>query len=128
MTVTESLNLLHIYWKRLHVYTHHGGRWHAVIQNKLYSYDKKGLKGKLLAKHQNALSSYICVKNVLTTGNNFPEHGIAAMAELLKSDLNASRNIMKKAILEALLNEIESIKLYTRSLSFGLMITSKGEC
>ena len=47
---------------------------------------------------------------------------------LLHADLQASYNIMKKAIPEAFVNGIEGIGLYPESLSIKEMITSKGGC
>ncbi len=47
---------------------------------------------------------------------------------LIHADLNASYNIIKKAIPEAFANGIEGIGLFPRSLSIGQMITSKGGC
>ncbi len=47
---------------------------------------------------------------------------------LIHADLQASYNIMKKAIPEAFVNGIEGIGLYPGSLSIKEMITSKGGC
>ena len=47
---------------------------------------------------------------------------------LIHADLNASYNIMKKAIPEAFVNRLESIGLYQGSLSIKEMITSKDGC
>jgi putative transposase len=44
------------------------------------------------------------------------------------ADLNASYNIIRKAIPEAFANGIEGIGLYPRSLSIRQMITPKGGC
>ena len=48
--------------------------------------------------------------------------------KLIHADLNASYNIIKKAIPETFVNGIEGIGLYPRSLSIRQMITSKGGC
>lgn len=50
----------------------------------------------------------------------------SAGGKLIHADLQASYNIIKKAIPEAFANGIEGIGLYPRSLSIGQMITSKG--
>ena len=47
---------------------------------------------------------------------------------LIHADLNASYNIIKKAIPELKWNGIEGMRLYPRSLSIRQMITSKGGC
>ncbi len=52
----------------------------------------------------------------------------SANGTLIHADLNASYNIIKKAIPEAFANGIEGIGLYPRSLSIRQMITSKGGC
>ncbi|MGC8505151.1 MAG: RNA-guided endonuclease InsQ/TnpB family protein [Thermoplasmata archaeon] len=52
----------------------------------------------------------------------------SATGTLIHADLNASYNIIKKAIPEAFANGIEGIGLYPRSLSIKKMITSKGGC
>ena len=50
----------------------------------------------------------------------------SANGTLIHADLNASYNIIKKAIPEAFTNGIEGIGLYPRSLSIRQMITHKG--
>ncbi|QRF76471.1 transposase, IS605 OrfB family [Thermoplasmatales archaeon] len=50
----------------------------------------------------------------------------SANGKLIHADLQASYNIMKKAVPEAFANGIEGIGLYPRSLSISQMITSKG--
>ena len=52
----------------------------------------------------------------------------SAKGKLIHADLNASYNIIKKAIPETFVNGIEGIGLYPRSLSIRQMITSKGGC
>ncbi len=52
----------------------------------------------------------------------------SADGKLIHADLNASYNIIKKAIPELKWNGIEGIGLYPRSLSIRQMITSKGGC
>ena len=52
----------------------------------------------------------------------------SANGTLIHADLQASYNIMKKAIPEAFANGIEGIGLYPRSLSIKEMTTSKGGC
>jgi putative transposase len=47
---------------------------------------------------------------------------------LIHADLQASYNIMKKAIPEAFVNGLEGIGLYPGSLSIKEMVTSKGGC
>jgi len=50
----------------------------------------------------------------------------SANGKLIHADLQASYNIMKKAIPEVFANGIEGIGLYPRSLSISQMITSRG--
>ena len=50
----------------------------------------------------------------------------SADGKLIHADLNASYNIIKKAVPEAFANGIEGIGLYPRSLSIRQMITSRG--
>jgi len=50
----------------------------------------------------------------------------SANGKLIHADLQASYNIIKKAIPDAFANGIEGIGLYPRSLSISQMITSKG--
>ncbi len=52
----------------------------------------------------------------------------SANGTLIHADLNASYNIIKKAIPEAFANGIEDIGLYPGSLSIKEMTTSKGGC
>ncbi len=52
----------------------------------------------------------------------------SADGTLIHADLNASYNIIKKAIPEAFANGIEGIGLYPRSLSIRQMITPKSGC
>ena len=52
----------------------------------------------------------------------------SANGKLIHADLNASYNIIKKAIPEAFANGIEGVGLYPGSLSIRQMITSKGGC
>ena len=52
----------------------------------------------------------------------------SADGTLIHADLNASYNIIKKAIPEAFANGIEGIGSYPRSLSIRQMITPKGGC
>ena len=52
----------------------------------------------------------------------------SAKGKLIHADLNASYNIIKKAIPETFANGIEGIGLYPGSLSIRQMITSKGGC
>ena len=52
----------------------------------------------------------------------------SANGKLIHADLNASYNIIKKAIPELKWNGIEGMGLYPRSLSIRQMITSKGGC
>ncbi|OWP55855.1 MAG: transposase [Thermoplasmatales archaeon B_DKE] len=51
----------------------------------------------------------------------------SADGKLIHADLQASYNIIKKAVPEAFANGIEGIGLYPRSLSISQMITSKGQ-
>jgi len=53
---------------------------------------------------------------------------MSAKGKLIHADLQASYNIMKKAVPDAFANGIEGIGLYPRSLSINQMITSKGGC
>ena len=52
----------------------------------------------------------------------------SADGTLMHADLNASYNIIKKAIPELKWNGIEGVGLYPRSLSIRQMITSKDGC
>ena len=52
----------------------------------------------------------------------------SAKGKLIHADLNASYNIIKKAIPELKWNGIEGMRLYPRSLSIRQMITSRGGC
>ena len=88
----------------------------VIIQEESYTSKCSFLDNETIEKHDNYLGKRIkrCIFR-------------SANGTLIHADLNASYNIMKKAIPEAF-DGIEGIGLYPRSLSIKEMITSKGVC
>ena len=92
----------------------------VIIQEESYTSKCSFLDNESIEKHDNYLGKRIS-RGIFKSLNG----------TLIHADLNASYNIIKKAIPEAFANGIEGIGLYPGSLSipkFIDMITSKGVC
>ncbi len=89
----------------------------VVKQEESYTSKCSFLDNEEIDKHETYLGKRI-KRGIFRTANG----------TLIHADLNASYNIMKKAIPEAFVNGLEGIGLYPGSLSIKGMITSKGGC
>ena len=89
----------------------------VVKQEESYTSKCSFLDNETIEEHETYLGKRI-KRGIFRTANG----------TLIHADLNASYNIMKKAIPEAFVNGIEGIGLYPGSLSIKDMITSKGGC
>ena len=89
----------------------------VVKQEESYTSKCSFLDNEEIDKHETYLGKRI-KRGIFRTANG----------TLIHADLNASYNIMKKAIPEAFVDGIEGIGLYPGSLSIKEMITSKGGC
>ena len=89
----------------------------VIIQEESYTSKCSFLDNESIEKHETYLGKRI-KRGVFMSANG----------TLMHADLQASYNIIKKAIPEAFANGIEGIGLYPRSLSIKEMITSKEVC
>ena len=89
----------------------------VIIQEESYTSKCSFLDNETIEEHETYLGKRI-KRGIFKSSNG----------TLIHADLQASYNIMKKAIPEAFANGIEGIGLYPGSLSIKEMITSKGGC
>ncbi|WMT51209.1 MAG: transposase [Ferroplasma sp.] len=89
----------------------------VIKQEESYTSKCSFLDNESIGKHETYLGKRI-KRGVFMSANGI----------LMHADLQASYNIIKKAITEAFANGIEGIGLYPRSLSIKEMITSKEVC
>ena len=89
----------------------------VIIQEESYTSKCSFLDNESIEHHDNYTGKRI-MRGVFRSGNG----------TLIHTDLNASYNIIKKAVPEAFASGLEGIGLYPRSLSIAEILTSKGGC
>ncbi len=90
---------------------------HVVIQEESHTSKCSFLDNESIEHHDNYAGQRI-KRGIFRSANGI----------LIHADLNASYNMIKKAIPEAFANGIEGIGLFPRSLNIRQMTTSKGGC